>query len=69
MERRTLYMDIDNSIDYITFYDDDNTILMVLPEDTEHPNIIDAINKLYNAKTLGDGVEPWTKADEEINFL
>jgi len=46
-EEKTLYAHHNLSSDYVTFYDDDGDVIMVVP-DTIDNNVLDAINRLYD---------------------
>lgn len=46
-EENSIYAHHNNSSDYVTIYDSDGTILLVIP-DTIDNNILDAICRLYN---------------------
>lgn len=46
INERTLYVSHNVSSDYVTFYDEDGSILLVVP-DTLNNNILDAILRLY----------------------
>lgn len=48
-EEKTLYCVHNNTSDYVTYYDEDGEIILVVP-DTIAYNILDAINKLYVPK-------------------
>jgi hypothetical protein len=45
-EEKILYADHNNSSDYVTYYDEDDEIIMIVP-DTIDNNLLDAINRLY----------------------
>lgn len=71
-EEHTIFANHNNSSDYVTYYDEDGTILLVVP-DTIDNNILDAIIKLYVPHTtsnlevkLKDGIEVMTADDKNI---
>lgn len=70
-EEKTLYAVHNNSSDYVTFYDEDGEILLVVP-DTVSNNILEAIIRLYqpyeNGSVLKPDVEYLTEEDVEKIF-
>ena len=48
VDRRTLYAHHNMSCDYVAFYDDNGDCLFEVPSTLDN-NLIDAINRLYNA--------------------
>jgi hypothetical protein len=67
-EKRELFCHHNLSCDYVTFYDEDGTFIMTIP-DTMDNNLLDAINRLYAPfepnHELADGVEHMDKEDKE----
>jgi len=71
-EEHSIYANHNNSSDYVTYYDENGDIILVVP-DTIDNNILDAIMKLYVPQTykdnqvrLKDGIEHMTKEDRKI---
>jgi len=67
-EEHVLFAHHNLSCDYVTFYDENGTCIMSIP-DTIDNNLLDAINKLYapfekDSKII-EGVETMTKEDRE----
>ncbi len=59
VDEKILYADLDNSCDMITYYDEQGRIILVV-EDTQDNNILDAINRLYapfRDNKLDDNIE------------
>lgn len=52
VESHTVYADHNNSSDYVSFYDEDGTLLLTIP-DTIDNNLLDAINRLYSPMLNG----------------
>ena len=71
-EKNTLYAHHNLGCDYVTFYDQDGSFIMTVP-DTMDNNLLDAINRLYapfdnaNGPVLREGVEYMTL--EESNKI
>ena len=62
IEERTLFAHHNHSCDYLTFYDEDGSIILTVPDSIEN-NILDAMNSLIrpwksgSSDELCDGIE------------
>jgi len=68
-DKKIIYCHHNNSADYVTFYNEEGEILLVVP-DTIDNNILDAINRLYvpvnndgDKQKLKEGIEHMTTED------
>lgn len=61
-EEKILYVHHNNSVDIVTFYDENGQYLIHV-EDTLDNNLLDAINRLFLGK-LEEGVELLTEEDK-----
>lgn len=71
IEERTLFAHHNHSCDYLTFYDQDGSIIMTIPDSIEN-NLLDAMNNLLRPFKSGsfnelcDGIEHLTVDDMKL---